>query len=348
MKAAVLTDIKQMQIKEIPDPKIINDTDVLLKIEVVGICGSDVHYYETGRIGDQIAEFPFIVGHECAATVFDTAANVTRVKKGDRVVVDPAMPCFECDQCKAGRENTCRNLKFLGCPGQINGCLSELFVMPQTSLFPVGDSLSLDQAALTEPATIGLYSIKQANLSTGANIAILGAGPIGLSCLLAARPLGADKCYMTEKIDERCKIAKKAGADYVGNPLKQDIVADILTQQPLGLDAVLECAGQQETLDQAVEILKPGGRLVLVGIPREDQISFVIDKIRRKELAIINIRRQNNCTQQCIDLIAEGKIKPDFMVTHRFKLEQTKDAFDLVANYADGVVKAMIYVGAPL
>ena len=159
-------------------------------------------------------------------------------------------------------------------------------------------------------------------------VAIIGAGPIGLSCLLAAHPLGADKCYMTEIIDERCQTAKKAGADYVGNPLKQDIVADILTQQPLGLDAVLECAGQQETLDQAVE--------------------FVIDKIRRKELTIVNIRRQNNCTQQCIDLIAQGKIIPDFMVTHRFTLEQTKDAFDLVANYADGVVKAMIHIGAPL
>jgi L-iditol 2-dehydrogenase len=348
MKVAALTDINQIRINEIPDPEIEKPTDVLLKIELVGVCGSDVHYYETGRIGSQIAEFPFIVGHECSATVLDTGSDVTRVKKGDRITVDPAMPCFKCDQCKQDRENTCRKLRFLGSPGQSNGCLCEFVVMPQSSLFPIPDSMSLEQAALAEPATIGLYSVKQANLSPASRIAILGAGPIGLSCMLAARALNTEKCYMTEKIEPRCQTAISAGADWVGNPLKQDIVAEILKLEPLGLDAVLECAGQQETLDQAVKILKPGGRLVLVGIPREEKISFIIDEIRRKELKIINIRRQNNCTQQCLDLIAQGKISPEFMITHRFKLEQTKKAFDLVAKYADGVVKAVIHIGAKL
>jgi len=348
MKAAALTDINQIRINDVPDPKIEKPTDVLLKIELVGVCGSDVHYYETGRIGSQIADFPFIVGHECSATVLDAGPDVTRVKKGDRVAVDPAMPCFQCDQCKAGRENTCRNLKFLGCPGQTDGCLSEFFVMPQSSLFPIPDSMSLEQAALAEPATIGLYSVKQANLSPISKIAVLGAGPIGLSCLLAARALVTDKCYITEKIDPRCQTAKSAGADWVGNPLKQDIVADILKLEPLGLDAVLECAGQQETIDQAVQLLKPGGKLVLIGIPREEKISFIIDNVRRKELTIINIRRQNDCTAECLDLIAQGKISPEFMITHRFTLEQTKQAFDLVAKYADGVVKAFIHIGAKL
>ncbi len=147
---------------------------------------------------------------------------------------------------------------------------------------------------------------------------------------------------MTEKIPERVEVARQGGADWVGNPLEQDIVAAILEQQPLGMDVVYECAGQQETLDQAVELLKPGGTLMLIGIPREDRISFAIDQLRRREITIVNVRRQNGCTQAAIDLIASGKVDIDFMVTHRFKLGQVEEAFELVAGYRDGVVKAMV------
>ena len=147
---------------------------------------------------------------------------------------------------------------------------------------------------------------------------------------------------MTDKINERIEAAKKAGATWAGNPDEQDIVKEILSQRPEGLDVTFECAGQQETIDQCIELLKPGGRLILTGIPRLDRISLVIDKIRRKELTIVNIRRQNKSTQKAIDLVASGKANVDFMVTHHFPLEQTKDAFELVAGYRDGVIKAMI------
>jgi threonine dehydrogenase-like Zn-dependent dehydrogenase len=147
---------------------------------------------------------------------------------------------------------------------------------------------------------------------------------------------------MTEKIPERVQTAQKGGATWVGNSLKEDVVAAILKQQPLGMDVVYECAGQQETIDQAVDLLKPGGKLMLVGIPREDRISLSIDKIRRKEITIVNIRRQNGCTRAAMDLVASRKVQADFMVTHRFKLDQIQKAFELVASYKDGVVKAMI------
>jgi L-iditol 2-dehydrogenase len=342
VKAIVLTGIRRMEITDVPEPTIKKDDDVLLKVEVVGVCGSDVHYYETGRIGSQIVEYPFIVGHECAATVEAVGRGVTRVKVGDEVVVDPAASCNECDQCRQGRENTCRKLRFLGTPGQGNGCLCEYIVMPQSSCFSTDGAITLKQGVLCEPFAIGVYSVKQAQMPKKATVAILGSGPIGLSCMAAAQAENAEAIYMTDKIKERMEIAKKAGAVWAGNPNKKDIVSEILKRQPVGMDVVFECAGQQETLDEAVELLKPGGKLMLIGIPRFERVSFIIDKIRRKEITIINVRRQNHCTQMAIDLIATGRAKIDFMITHRFKLEKTHEAFDTVAGYRDGVIKALI------
>ena len=342
MKAIVLTGIRQMEMANVPEPTIKKDDEVLLKVEVVGVCGSDVHYYETGRIGSQIVEYPFVVGHECAATVEAVGSAVTRVKVGDGVVVEPAIACNNCDQCKRGRKNTCRNLKFLGCPGQASGCLCEYIVMPEDCCFPIDDKITFAQGVLCEPLAIGVYAVKQACISENTDIAILGSGPIGLSCLVSAVAENANACYVTEKIEERVEAAKKNGATWVGNPNKEDIVKEILRLEPAGMDVVFECAGQQETIDQAVELLKPGGKLMLVGIPRLERISFIIDKIRRKEITIVNVRRQNDCTQMAIDLVAAGETNVDFMITHRFKIGQTQQAFDMVAEYRDGVIKALI------
>jgi len=346
LKAQVLTGIRQMESREVSDPAIKNDTDVLLKIDLVGVCGSDVHYYETGRIGSQVVQYPYIVGHECAATVADVGSAVTSVKPGDTIVVDPASWCDECDQCRMGRENTCRNLSFLGTPGQGPGCLSEYIVMPQKSCFPTHGAITTEQAVLCEPFAIGVYAVKRSPAANGAKIAILGCGPIGLSCLVAAGAQGVDIAYMTDRIDRRLAVAADAGAVWTGNPDKENIVEAIDDREPFGLDIVYECAGQQETLNQGIELLRPGGTLMIVGIPRAEQVCFSIDRIRRKEITIVNVRRQNGCTQQAIDLIASGRASVDFMITHRFAFDQSKEAFDLVAGYQDGVVKALIKVGA--
>jgi len=267
------------------------------------------------------------------------------------VVVEPAVSCHECDQCRQGRENTCFNLRFLGTPGQGNGCLCEYIVMPQENCFPINGTLTLEQGVLCEPFTIAVYSVKQSaawltpsQIFRDAKIAILGSGPIGLSCMVAARAEGIEYIYMTDKLDYRVQIAQKNGAVWAGNPNREDVVKAILEREPLGMDIVYECAGQQETLDEAVELLKPGGRLMLIGIPRIERVSFLIDRLRRKELTIINVRRQNKCTQVAIDLIASGKAKVDFMITHRFELVRAQEAFDMVAGYRDGVVKAVIEI----
>ena len=342
MKAVLLTGIRQMELRDVPEPKIVNDTDVLLKIERIGVCGSDVHYYKTGRIGSQIVQYPYIVGHECAAVVAKVGSAVKNLEPGQPVVVEPAVSCHKCPQCLAGRENTCYNLCFLGTPGQGPGCLSEYIVMPAECCLPTYDKITLEQGALCEPLAIGVYAVQQSQLKAGEKAAVLGAGPIGLSCTAAALAEGAAACYMTEKIKERIKIAADNGAAWVGNPDSEDVVKKVLEFEPEGVDVAFECAGQQQTIDQAIEVLKPGGKLMLIGIPQQERVSFLVDKIRRKEITIINVRRQNRCTQRAVDLVAAGNIDVDFMVTHRFSFEQTQDAFDLVSEYRDGVVKAMI------
>jgi L-iditol 2-dehydrogenase len=342
MKSLVLTGIKKIKLREIPTPELKNDIDVLLKIKGVGICGSDIHYYSTGRIGDQVIKFPFTIGHECAAVVEKVGSLVSRVRPGDRVAIEPAISCGKCDQCKSGRRHTCRDLQFLGCPGEREGCLSEYIVMPQENCYPIRNSMSFAQGVLTEPLSIGVYSITFLTNPKEKIIGILGSGPIGLCVLLAARVSGVKRVFMTDKIDDRLVAAGKAGADWVGNPDLTDIIEEIKKMEPEQLDVVFECCGEQEALNQAVDLLKPGGQLIIIGIPESNKISFNISKIRRKEITIQNVRRQNNCMQKAIDLIQNGKINVDFMLTHNFRIEDTALAFEIVDNYRDGVIKAMI------
>src|SRR5512145_1795791 len=198
MNAFVLTGLNKMEMMRVPKPRIVNPEDVLIQMASVGVCGSDIHYYTEGKIGSQVVQYPFTVGHEGAGVIEETGPSVTRVKRGDRVAIDPAMPCFICDQCVSGRYHTCRKLKFLGCPGQAEGCLSEFIVMPETSCFPIKDSITLDQAALSEPLAIGVYAAGLHGPLSGAKIAILGSGPIGISVLLPAIAYGAARVFMTD------------------------------------------------------------------------------------------------------------------------------------------------------
>jgi len=346
MRALKLTGIREMRMMDVPTPAVEQDDDVLIRMNVVGVCGSDVHYYETGQIGSQVVEYPFAVGHEGAGTVEAVGPAVTRVRPGDRIAVEPAISCGRCDQCKADRPHTCRELRFLGCPGQVEGCLSDYVVMPEACCYPIPDSMSFDEAAISEPLAIGVYAVKQSVPMAGASVAILGVGPIGLSVLLPARTQGAKEVFVTDKIDRRRDLAVEAGADWGGNPDREDVVAKMRELQPAGLDAVFECCGEQDAMDQAVELLKPGGKLMLIGIPpTAERVMFEIDKVRRKEICIQNVRRQNHCVQPALDMIARGDIDVASMVTHRFGFEQAQEAFDLVAGYEDGVLKAMIDFG---
>ncbi len=342
MKSIALTGIGEMGMIQEPDPVILNETDVIVKVTHVGVCGSDMHLYEQGHIGDSWVEYPFVVGHEGTGMVEQVGTGVNHVKPGDRIAIEPAQICGTCDQCLAGRPHTCRKLIFLGSPGQAAGILSEKIVIPGQCCFPLPDHLSNERACLAEPLSISIWAVDLAGLKPDAKIAILGSGPIGMCVLLYARYLGIRRIYMTDKIDERLEMAVKAGADWTGNPDKEDVVRLIYEEESLGLDCIFDCCGKQEAVDQAVELLKPGGKVMIVGIPEFENWSFVTDKTRRKELCIQNVRRQNDRLQKAIDLIADRKVDTDQLVTHRISFSRTPEAFDMVNAYRDGVMKALI------
>jgi L-iditol 2-dehydrogenase len=344
MKAVYLTGLRQMELREVPMPRRSGPQDVLLRVDTLGVCGSDIHYYTQGRIGPHQAALPFILGHELAATVLEVGNDARSLLPGQRVAIDPLIACGECDQCRAGRKHTCRNQKFLGSSGVFPGALVEYLVMPAACCHLVPDSLNDDQAALVEPLSIGVYAAQMAQLVPGARVGIIGSGPIGLCTLLAVRAQTPAAIYATDLVDERLAVARACGADWNGNPRRQDVVAAIRHEEPLGMDVVFECAGEQDALDQGVELLKPGGALLVVGIPEVDRVSFDISLLRRNELRILNVRRQNECVKPAIELIASGRVDVGPLVTHHFRLEETARAFDLVSTRSDGVVKAIIRV----
>lgn len=345
MKVAHFTGLKKLEIVDLPPPRLSEPRQVLLRIDRVGVCGSDVHYYLDGRIGPQVLTYPASLGHECAGTVVEVGAKVQRLQPGDRVAVDPTIVCGACDQCRCGRSNTCRNVQFMGGPGEAPGVAAEFRVVPAENCFPIPDTMTLDDAALVEPLTIGLYATRLGKLGRNGRIAVLGAGPIGLSVLLAAKAGGPATVYMTDLLDQRLEVARQCGADWTGNADRNDVTSAILHEQPGGLDLVFECSGDARCIDQAQELLGPGGTLVMVGIPPSDQVSFDVHQMRRKELTFKNVRRQCGCIPPVIRMISDGRINPRPLLTHRFPLERIGEAFDLVAGYRDGVIKAMIDVG---
>ncbi len=345
MKAVYLTGLRQMELRPAPVPRLGEPRDVLLRVDTLGVCGSDIHYYTQGKIGPHEAPFPFILGHELAATVVEVGNAVKSLAPGQRVAVDPLIPCGECDQCRGGRKHTCRNQKFLGSSGTFPGALVEYLVMPAACCSPVPDALSDDQAAVVEPLSIGVYAAQMAKLAPGARVGIVGSGPIGLCTLLAIRAqTPAAAVYMTDLVDERLAVARTCGAAWCGNPLHQDVVAAIRHEEPLGMDVVFECAGEQAALDQSIQLLKPGGTLLIIGIPEVERVSFDIALMRRNELRILNVRRQNQCVERAIELIASGRVDVSPLVTHHFRFEETGRAFELVSARADGVVKAIIRI----
>jgi len=345
MLAVKLTGIEEMDIVEIDKPSKISPDEVLIKIKYVGVCGSDVHYYSEGKIGSQIVEYPFMVGHECSGKVMAIGDNVTHLEVGDLVVIDPSVHCGHCEQCLAGRPHTCLNNRFLGCPGQLEGCLTEFMVMPGFTCFPVTGLMDAEEAALLEPFTIGVYSVNLAQLtSPGSTVAIFGAGPIGLSILMKLIADGYRNTGVIEPLGYRLEKTIEIGASWTVNPVTENVEERVSHIVPAHLDVVFDASGEQEAIDNALKILKPGGKLVLVGIPPSAEYLFNMDLMRRKEITVINVRRQNHSVEEAIKLVAEGKVNLKQMVTHYFQLRKTPVAFDMVSGYRDNVIKAMIVV----
>ena len=343
MQAVYLTEPGRFALREIADPEIRAPYEVRLKMQAVGICGSDLHYYRTGRIGNAVLGDPWIIGHECAGVVESIGAEVKGLAPGDRVAVDPLIACGNCDQCRSGRVNTCRRQHFLGSPGQQQGCMCQLLVMPAACCVPVSPELSVGAAVMVEPLAIALHAQRLYGSVEGKAIGILGAGPIGLCMLGVARLAGAEATAITERLPERLEMARGLGATSLHRVGRSDVVREILALHPAGLDAVFECTGEQSAIDQAAEMLAPGGALMILGIPEIDRISFEMSVIRRKELRLGNVRRQNGCTEDAVAILGSKRLALDPIITHHFDARESQHAFDVAANYREGVGKALVH-----
>jgi L-iditol 2-dehydrogenase len=343
MRQAFLTAPGRFEVRDVPEPGAIAPNEAVVRLEAVGVCGSDLHYFTEGRIGSQVVEYPFTIGHECAGVVERIGEAVRRVAVGDRVAVDPAMPCGECEWCRRGRENVCPRMRFLGCPGEVEGALKELLVMPERCLFRLPESLSAEAGAVLEPAAICAHAVAQSRVAPHETIAVLGCGPIGLLTLACARASGRRHAFATDLVPERVAAARRFGADEAYNRSETDVVQAIVdATHGRGVDVVYECAGEQDTLDQALRLATPGGRVSILGIPSTPRVELIADLARRKELLLINVRRQNRMVEHAIELAASGAVPAAQLVTHRFPLERVGDAFELVGRYGDGVLKAVI------
>ena len=325
-----------------PAPTVERDDDVLIDVDVVGVCGSDVHYYNEGGIGSIRVSYPWTVGHECAGTVAAVGAGPAGLAVGDRVAIDPLIWCGRCDQCLAGRENTCRNQRFLGNPGEASGAMAEQLVMPAASCLRLPDGMDATEAAICEPLAIGEHARRLANLPAGATVAVLGAGPIGLCVLAALKAAGVGPVYVTDLLAPRRAMAERLGADWVGTPEEIDVVTALRAAEPGGVTAAFECAGSQDTVDQAIAALAPGGKLMLIGTPETKTVAINYDIARRAEHTIQCVRRQNHAAEAAIELVASGRVDVGQLATHRFSLDRAPEAMELVRTYSDGVVKAVI------
>jgi L-iditol 2-dehydrogenase len=342
MKAAVLLGPGNVEIREVRKPSIKATDDVLLRTAVAGLCGSDLHYFVAEKIGEETTPYPAIVGHECSAVVEAVGPNVKKVKPGDRVAVEPSISCGTCDRCLAGRANLCRRIQFLGHPGDKDGCLAEYLVMPEKCCFPLPQGVTMPEAMLAEPLSVAVHALQLANGMPGRTIAVLGSGPIGLGVILAAKAAGVTGIFATDKVEARLDAARRAGAFWSGNPEAIDVVKAILDRHPFGMDAVFECSGDQAAMDQAVELVKPGCRIFQIGIPMSERITYAAARLRRKEITIQNVRRQNRCLERALMLVSMKCIQISWLTTHTFKLAQAGQAFATAANRTDGVLKAAI------
>jgi threonine dehydrogenase-like Zn-dependent dehydrogenase len=232
----------------------------------------------------------------------------------------------------------------MGSPGQAPGGLAERYVAPAVCCTAIPASMSLGEAMLVEPLSIGLHAVRLSQLAAGMKIAVLGAGPIGLSVLLCAKATAPCTAWVTDLLDERLAVARQCGADAVLNPRRGNVVASIAQTEPLGLDLVFECSGDAACVEQGQSLLRPGGALMMVGIPPVDAVVFDPHRMRRFELRFQAVRRQNGCVAPVIRLIADRRLDALPLLSHRFPLHEISAAFDLVAGYRDGVVKAVVDV----
>ena len=341
MKAAVLTQVGKIEIREldIPTP---GPDEALVRVRAVGLCGSDVHYYEHGRIGPYVVTGPIILGHEAAGEVVAVGSEVRHLKEGQRVTIEPGATCGRCEYCKSGRYNLCPDVRFLATP-PIDGAFCEYITMRADLLFPIPDSMSFEKAALIEPLSVGLHAVRRGDLRTGETVVIMGMGPIGMMTLLAAKAAGAGRVIGVDLEPFRLERALQIGADGVIN-LREEDGQEALLRLTEGrkADLAIETAGNGRAAQSAVQAVRRGGRVVLVGLPQEEATPFNIPYIVDNEIDIRGVFRYHNTYPTGVAVMAAESLNLDPIITDRMTLEETPKAFEKAIKEKNSTLKIII------
>ena len=343
MKTAVMTDIRKVRIEEREKP-VPKEGEVLVKVEYVGICGSDLHYYESGRIGNFIVEPPFVLGDEAGGAVVEVGSGVSHLKVGDRVALEPGKTCGHCEHCKEGKYNLCEDVIFFATP-PVDGVFQEYVAHEAGLCFKLPDNVSTLEGALVEPLSVGLHAAMQGGAHIGQTAVVTGAGCIGLVSLLALKAMGVSRVIVVDVIDKRLQKAKELGADYVINGKEQDTVAEIkrLTEGK-GCDLSIETAGTQITASQLIQASKKGATIVFVGYSASGEMTLPIGMALDKELTFKTVFRYRNIYPMAIEAIAAGKIRIKDIVTDYFELDDIQHAMDACVENKAEIVKGVIRI----
>ena len=341
MKVAVMLGLEKMGFEErdIPQPK---DDEVLVKMEYVGVCGSDLHYYESGRIGDFIVKPPFVLGHEAGGTVVETGKNVTNLKVGDRVALEPGKTCGHCEFCKTGKYNLCPDVVFFATP-PVNGVFQEYVAHEAGLCFKLPEKMDTMEGALIEPLAVGFHAAKQGGAEVGQTAVVFGAGCIGLVSMLALKAMGLSKVYVVDVMQNRLDKALELGAAQVINGKEQDAVEAIskLTGGR-GVDLVIETAGTEATSRQSVHVAKKGGTIVFVGYSKSGEITLPMSLALDKELTFKTVFRYRHIYPLAIDAVSSGKVNLKGIVTNVYDFDDIQRGMDESVHNKSTIVKSVI------
>ena len=343
MKTAVMKAIGKIELeeREIPQPK---EGEVLIKIGYVGICGSDVHYFETGAIGDFVVKPPFVLGHEAAGTVVALGEGVDSLKIGDRVAMEPGKTCGHCEFCRTGRYNLCPDVQFFATP-PYDGVFQEYVAYDASMCFRLPDNVSLMEGALIEPLAVGFHAANQGGAHIGQKAVVFGSGCIGLMCLMALKAEGVTEVYVVDVIDKRLEKAMELGAAGVINSSKEDAVERIMELAGgYGVDLAIDTAGADVTINQGIRMVKPGGTIVCVGYSRSGKVTLDMSVALNKEITFRTVFRYRHIYPMAIAAVSSGLINLRNVVTDTFTLDEIQEAMMKSVNDKVNIVKAVIEV----
>jgi L-iditol 2-dehydrogenase len=341
MKIAELIAPRQFRLADGPVPEC-GPGEVLVKVKAVGACGSDLHNFVEGSVGDIPSVFPMVLGHEPAGEVAGCGAGVTGWSPGDPVICEPAIYCYHCEFCRSGRYNVCANIRFLSQPGE-PGYFREYVAIPAHNILPLPEGLSFEEGTVFEPLAIILHSMKIARLELGETVAVFGAGPIGLLTVAVARAAGAKRIWSVEPVGHRRELARQMGADAVVDPTAVDPSEFLLKDTGgRGVDAAFDCATKGGSINHCLRATRNGGRVVFTGIPSEATIDLEFHVARRKELALLNVRRSNDETGLALAMMRQDFRRFAPMLTHTRSIDQIQASFETLARYGDGIGKLVL------